>query len=641
MRGRSIVAASRRKQVSSVPDPLFSYDWSGGTTAGETVTRAGTATVINSSGNRVLASANTPRIDHTGESPNTVLGLMVEPAATNYALQSRNLQGAGWGSTNLTIAAAAGTGMDGTNSLYSFTATAADNAQFNRVVTFPSGSRITATWYMKEGTGRWVLFTMHNDPNYSAQAHVFFDLQTGMSGNPVSPSGTAFSNVTTSGRKLGNGIAEMVMSVQTTGITQILLQCNMAGGDNVWSGTSGHVRYFDSVQVEVGGASTSYIPTLAETVSRGIETVTVPMTTGSYDILVTDAAGGEWRNNVSVTNPYTITPKTGKRHVRRVAAYAVNALSAAQKEVLAAPPPFPYTSGLILTWRDEFTDTNLNRFSDSGTVTSAGGGKPWRTRFAHGGGGFSSATINNESQVYTASSPGGYLGLNPFEISNSVLKIRLARIPNGTANVPPNTRYDPDAPYRHYSGMISSEPNKLFTYGVFEIRSRSEAKFGTWPAFWLIRTIPDGLQNLGGEIDIFEHMGDDPDQTHQTFHEWDAAHFVSAKQPVFPNGGTIADWHVYACRWEPNLVVFYVDGIETHRVVGRSFLNDRQMILIANLAANVSMWRESGATEEERLAKIAEADKTGVWEPPDNLLPALLEIDYIRVYQSTGSPDNS
>jgi hypothetical protein len=626
---------AKRKSTTAANSALHTFDWSpGAATGSETVIRSGTATYINSSGNRVSAAANTPRIDYSGEASNSVLGILVEPASANRATQSRNLL-SGWGQSNLNIASNDGTGMDGANSLYSFTQTAIGGS-FGRAVAIPDASKVTATWYLKPGTGRWVFLTMHRN-DFSSAVHCWFDLQTGLPG-ATSVSGAAFTGLIRSGRKLANGICECTMTAQAvTGFTEIFLQCNMASADNTWDGTLGHVRYFDSVQVETSGVMTSYIPADATVpVTRGAETVTVPMVNRSYDIMVVDSDGGEWRNAVTVSGGvYTVTPKTGKRHVRKVVAYAAGALSAAEKESLAAPPPYPYTSGMTLVWRDEFTDTNLNRLSDSGTVTSAGGGKTWRVRFAHGGGGFSSATINNESQLYTASSPGGYLGLNPFEISNSTLKIRAARIPNGTANVPINTRYDPDEPYRHYSGMISSEPNKLFTYGVFEIRSKSEAKYGTWPAFWLIRTLADGDLQLGGEIDIFEHMGDDPDQTHQTFHEWDANHYVSAHQPIFPNGGTIADWHTYACKWEPNLVVFYVDGIETHRVTGRSFLNDRQMMLIANLATNVSLWREPDETA------VAEADKTGVWEPPDNVLPAVLEIDYIRVYQTSGTPDNS
>lgn len=630
----AIQSASRRRTVAAANSPLHNYDWSSGNATGsETVTRSGTATYINSSGNRVSAAVNTARIDYSGESPNTVLGLLVEPAATNNVIQSSDIA-VGWGTTNLTLGTAAGTGMGGTNTLKSFTQTAI-GGQFSRGVTVPASAKITATWYLKAGTGRWVFLTFH-DGNFTSQVHCWFDLQTGLPGT-TSAGGSAFSGLIRSSRLLGNGIVECTMTAQAAaGFTEILLQCNMSNGDNVWDGTSGHVRYFDSVQVETSGQSTSFVPTTTAAVSRGAETVTIPMTNRTYDILVMDKDGGEWRNGVVVSGGvYTVTPKTGRRHVLKVVGYANGVLSTAEKEVLAAPPPYPYTSGMVLTWRDEFTDTNVARLSDSGMVTSGGTGKTWRTRFAHGGGGFSSATINNESQLYTNSGTGGYLGLNPFEISGSTLKIRASRIPGGTANVPTNTRYDPDAPYRHYSGMISSEPNKLFTYGVFEIRSRSEAKYGTWPAFWLIRTIADGDLQLGGEIDIFEHMGDDPGQTHQTFHEWDAAHFVSAKQPTFPNGGTIADWHVYACKWEPNLVVFYIDGIETHRVTGRSFLNDRQMMIIANLATNVSLWREPNETA------VAEADKTGVWEPPDNVLPALLEIDYIRVYQTSGTPDNS
>jgi beta-glucanase (GH16 family) len=623
---------AKRKSTTAANSALHAFDWSPGTATGsETVTRSGTATYINSSGNRVAATANTPRIDYSGESSNSVLGILVEPASANRATQSRNLL-SGWGQSNLNIASNDGTGMDGANSLYSFTQTAIGGS-FGRTVAIPDAAKLTATWYLKPGTGRWVFLTMHKN-DFSSAVHCWFDLQTGLPG-ATSVSGSAFTGLIRSGRKLANGICECTMTAQAvTGFTEIFLQCNMASADNTWDGTSGHIRYFDSVQLETSGAMTSYIPADATVpVTRGAETVTVPMVNGSYDIMVVDSAGGEWRNAVTVSGGvYTITPKTGKRHVRKVAAYAAGALTAAEKDALAAPPPYPYTQGMVLVWRDEFTDTNVARISDSGTVTSGGSGKTWRSRFSHGGGGFSSATINNESQLYTNGGTGGYLGLNPFTISDSTLKIKAAVIPNGTANVPTNTFYEPDAPYKFYSGMISSDPNKRFIYGLFEIRSKSNAVNGTWPAFWLIRD-PNNT-SAGGEIDIFENIGNQPTVTHQTWHSHIPNNHISFGGPyTYPNGGTIDQWHTYAVLWEPGRVVWYVDGVQTREVL-RTELNGYEMMIIANLALNTSLWQVS-------TAQSAIDDQTGVWDPNPANLPTYLEIDYIRVYQTSGTPDNS
>jgi beta-glucanase (GH16 family) len=626
----AIHSASRRRAATVAA--LHTYDWSAGTATGsETVTRSGTATYINSSGNRVSAAVNTPRIEYSGETQNTVLGIMIEPTAINRILQSANLS-TGWGTTNLTVGTAAGTGMGGSNTLFSLTQTAA-GGQFSRTATVPASSTITATWYMKAGTGRYVFLTFHDDPGYTSQAHAFFDLQTGLPTTTTNISGTGFSNIVRSGRKLANGIVEMKMTVTAgSGVTAVLVQCNIAGGDNVWSGTSGQIRYFDSVQVETTATPTSYISTTTTTDTRGAETVTVPMTNRTYDILVMDATGGEWRDGVVVSGGvYTVTPKTGKRHVLRVAAYPNGALTTTQKEALAVPTPYPYTSGMVLVWRDEFTDPDLSRFSDSGTVTSSGTGKPWRTRFTHGSGGFSSATINSESQVYTNSGPGGYLGLNPFSISNSILRITADEIPAGTANIPTNTFYEPDAPYKFYSGMLSSDPLKTFTYGLFEIRSKSDAIPGTWPAFWLIRLLGE---THGGEIDIFENIGDQPTKTHQTWHyHYEPDKFAIGGPYTYPSGGTIDQWHTYAVLWEPGRVVWYVDGVQTREVL-QSEIDGKAMMLIVNLALNTTRWQVSSA-------QSVIDDQTGVWDPDPADLPTYLDVDYIRVYQTSGTPDNS
>jgi len=56
--------------------------------------------------------------------------------------------------------------------------------------------------------------------------------------------------------------------------------------------------------------------------TRAADVVALSATSGMYDVLVQDTEGGEWRPDEVVTGgAYIITPRAGKRHVRRVRLY--------------------------------------------------------------------------------------------------------------------------------------------------------------------------------------------------------------------------------------------------------------------------------------------------------------------------------
>jgi beta-glucanase (GH16 family) len=73
-----------------------------------------------------------------------------------------------------------------------------------------------------------------------------------------------------------------------------------------------------------------------------------------------------------------------------------------------------------------------------------------------------------------------------------------------------------------------------------------------------------------------------------------------------------AGWHVYGVDWEPDHIVWYVDGVERFRFQDTAHIPNEPMYVIANLAVG------------------------GDWPgAPDNstFLPADLLIDYIRIWR--------
>jgi hypothetical protein len=116
-----------------------------------TVTRASTKNVLGSAGLYVSVANDTPAFEFNTDG--SYRGLLVEPGATNLALNNRNLTTASWTATNVTTAQTA-TGADGgANSATTLTASDA-NGTVLQAITSASASRIfSAVVRRRTGTG--------------------------------------------------------------------------------------------------------------------------------------------------------------------------------------------------------------------------------------------------------------------------------------------------------------------------------------------------------------------------------------------------------------------------------------------------------------------------------------------------------
>jgi beta-glucanase (GH16 family) len=168
------------------------------------------------------------------------------------------------------------------------------------------------------------------------------------------------------------------------------------------------------------------------------------------------------------------------------------------------------------------------------------------------------------------------------------------------------------------SGMISTgmdededeaEPKFAFEYGYVEMRAKIPAGQGLWPAFWLL---PDDFTSKP-EIDIMEILGHEPDLIHMVLHYLDEDEVEGrAKDEWRADENFSDDFHVFAVDWQPDMVIWYVDGVERARTAVLDGTDSKPMYIIANLAVG------------------------GDWpgSPDDTtVFPADYEIDYIRVWQ--------
>src|ERR1043166_2896634 len=85
-------------------------------------------------------------------------------------------------------------------------------------------------------------------------------------------------------------------------------------------------------------------------------------------------------------------------------------------------------------------------------------------------------------------------------------------------------------------------------YGKFEFRAKLPTGKGVWPGLWMLpQDEKYGGWAASGEIEVMEARGQEPGKVLGTLHygsRWPAnAH--SGKDYLFPDKGTIADFHVY------------------------------------------------------------------------------------------------
>ncbi len=169
----------------------------------------------------------------------------------------------------------------------------------------------------------------------------------------------------------------------------------------------------------------------------------------------------------------------------------------------------------------------------------------------------------------------------------------------------------------YLSGIITSYDSFRFKYGRAEMRARMPQGKGLWSAFWLLNSYYKQDEPEDPEIDIIEAIGDQVTTANHAYHYQTDQNGDGFYRTRESNEGraVISDFsqnfHVYSVDWSEGLIVWYVDGVETHRLEG-SEVSDEQMYLIANLAVGGTF---PGPADESTP------------------FPAKFEIDYIRVYQ--------
>lgn len=174
---------------------------------------------------------------------------------------------------------------------------------------------------------------------------------------------------------------------------------------------------------------------------------------------------------------------------------------------------------------------------------------------------------------------------------------------------------------RNYtSARLKTQGRKSWKYGRIEARIAMPAFQGVWPAFWMLG---DNIGTAGwpacGEIDIMEHVNTEA-RTYGTIH------WADNNNNYAQYGGNTAvgvtAFHNYSIEWTPSSIKWFVDGVQFHEASILNGVNGtnefhNNFFIILNMAIGGN-W--PGSTVN------------------NGAMPANMYIEYVRVYQQTGTP---
>ena len=251
----------------------------------------------------------------------------------------------------------------------------------------------------------------------------------------------------------------------------------------------------------------------------------------------------------------------------------------------------PDLSDYSLIFDEEFDEGQLNR-------------SRWKTSLPWG-----PDTIINREKQYFVNTFGGdnQVSYDPFVFTGDTLQITGIETPAADLSAANNQPY--------LSGVLTSADYFFMTYGYLEMSAKLAGGDGMLSTFFLFNQ--DFLKNKP-EIDIVEYLGSRPDKAYQTYHYYDSNRARSSKgekhstptMETLANQDLSSDFHTYSVLWEPELVIWYIDGVEVRRIEGVR-VSDEPMNIVTQLVLG-SEW---------------------IGDPAPGTVPAVLEIDYIKAYQ--------
>jgi len=239
-----------------------------------------------------------------------------------------------------------------------------------------------------------------------------------------------------------------------------------------------------------------------------------------------------------------------------------------------------------LVWADEFEYSGL---PDSTKWNYDIGGHGWG---------------NNEKQFYLEKS-----------LENSFVKDRKLHIA-ALKKAYKNSEYT--------SARLTTYNRFLIQYGKIEVMAKLPGGKGTWPAIWML---PETIRTkeeewpLCGEIDIMEHVGNDPNMVHVSLHSKLYNHIKKTQITHFERlKDVFNEFHLYGFEWTTDNIKFYIDN---------------KLFYEAKKGENGKVTTNEGWPFDKPYYLILNLAIGGNWggEVDNTIFPVEMQVDYVRMYQ--------
>jgi len=325
----STTLRSTRGQTTATPAISLNF-LSGSLDSRVTFTRATTATFVGSNGFIQTAAINGPRFDYN---PVTLAakGLLIEEQRVNLLTRSEEFDNASWVKNSATVTVNATTAPNNTVSADAIIPNSGTNTLpgffRNAVVSASDNENGVVSIYLKKGVGvSWVFV------RYLNKANNFFNLWVNLDTGSVGATSTG--SVVALPNDWYRCILPNNTGVGSTTAGRVTVCAVSGDGQNSFTGDGTQFFYAWGAQLEAGAFATSYIPTVASTVTRTADIATMTGTNFS-----------DWYNASAGTfaSQFTTSTISGTRTILDANDNTAN--ESIRLRTVSADPSFTVTDG--------------------------------------------------------------------------------------------------------------------------------------------------------------------------------------------------------------------------------------------------------------------------------------------------------
>jgi hypothetical protein len=266
-------------------------------------------------------------------------GLLIEEQRTNLRTYSQEFDNVGWGKTGATVTANSTTSPDGTvnaDSLIEDTATSTHEVLQSGALT---AAAHTFSAFVKANGRSWVrLFVFQSG---LVGASVWFNVTTGVVGTV----GSGATNATITNFGSGWYRCSFTFTALAAAASSYIQIATADNGPSSYTGNGTSGLFIWGAQTEAGAFATSYIPTVASTVTRAadIATIVAPMFAPWYNqpagtfVVEADKLSATGFGYVLLANDGTSNQRFGMYQSNTAVAGFISAAGATQMEISSSP----------------------------------------------------------------------------------------------------------------------------------------------------------------------------------------------------------------------------------------------------------------------------------------------------------------